>query len=101
MRFLNTICQMWRDGQNRYGKPMPTLFHTSHPGMCAALRRSPLWTQVSARLYGENKARSARSIARSREKSGAQGSLGGSYGYGGHFRAVQGFRYIGGATCVS
>ena len=101
MRFLNTICQMWRDGQNRYGKPMPTLFHTSHPGMCAALRRSPLWTQVSARLYGENKARSARSIARSREKSGAQGSLGVSYGYGGHFRAVQGFRYIGGATCVS
>lgn len=57
MRFLNTICQMWRDGQNRYGKPMPTLFHTSHPGMCAALRRSPLWTQVSARLYGENKAK--------------------------------------------
>lgn len=90
MRFLNTICQMWRDGQNRYGKPMPTLFHTSHPGMCAALRRSPLWTQVSARLYGENKARSARSIARSREKSGAQGSLGGLMGMAAIFGPCRG-----------
>ena len=101
MRFLNTICQMWRDGQNRYGKPMPTLFHTSHPGMCTALRRSSLWTQVSARLYGENKARSARSMTRSRERSGTLQSQGHSPGYGGHFRAVQGFRYIGGTTCAS
>lgn len=39
MRFLNAICDLWRRGENRYGKPMPTLFHTSHPGLAAALRR--------------------------------------------------------------
>lgn len=84
--FLNAVCEMWRQGQNRYGRPMPTLFHTSHPGLAAALRRSPLWTQVSASLCGQNKARSAQSMRRS----GRNGA-----GYGGHFRAVQGFRYLG------
>ena len=57
LRFLNAVCALWRRGQNRYGKPMRTLFHTSHPGLAAALRRSPLWTQVSARFYGEDKLR--------------------------------------------
>lgn len=88
LRFLNAICQMWLDGENRFRKPMPTLFHTSHPGLCAALRRMPQWVQVSASLYGENKAKSAASLKKSR-------SSGKSTGYGGHFRAVQGFRYIG------
>ena len=88
MRFLNTVCQMWRDGENRYGKCLPTLFHTSHPGMCAALRRSPLWTQVAARLYGENKARSARTINASRQRTGTLAHLGRSGGYGGHVAAA-------------
>lgn len=44
LRFLNAVCDMWRRGENRYGKPMRTLFHTSHPGLAAALRRSPFWT---------------------------------------------------------
>lgn len=96
-KFLNAICQMWRDGKNRYGLPLPTLFHTSHPGLCAALRRSRLWTQVSARLYGENKLRCCASITKSRMRSGAFSALGGGVGYGGHFRAVQGFRYLGAA----
>jgi GNAT superfamily N-acetyltransferase len=86
LRFLNAICQMWLDGENRFRKSMPTLFHTSHPGLCAALRRMPQWVQVSAHLYGGNKARSKASMKKSRN----EGS-----GYGGHFRAVQGFRYIG------
>jgi GNAT superfamily N-acetyltransferase len=90
LRFLNAVCAEWRRGRNRYARPMPTLFHTSHPGLAAALRRDPLWCQVSARLYGGNKARSRASIAR---------SGGGSHqGYGGHFRAVQGFRYIEGGV---
>lgn len=86
-RFLNAVCQMWLEGANRYNKRMPTLFHTSHPGLCAALRRDKKWVQVSANLYGENKARSRRAIAK------AAGRI--ISGYGGHFRAVQGFRYIG------
>lgn len=86
LRFLNAVCQMWLDGDNRFGKPMPTLFHTSHPGLCAALRRMPEWVQVSANLYGGKKTRSAAAIR-------ASGQV--STGYGGHFRAVQGFRYTG------
>lgn len=31
MRFLNACCEMWRRGENRYQKPLRTLFHTSHP----------------------------------------------------------------------
>lgn len=89
MRFLNTVCGMWRGGENRWGKPMTTVFHTSHPGLCAGFRRdTKKWTQVSAAMSGANKARSAASIKRS---GGTVGS-----GYGGHFRAIQGFRYIGG-----
>lgn len=93
LRFLNAVCDLWRSGENRYGRPMPVLFHTSHPGLAAALRRRPEWCQVSARLYGENKVRSAASIIRSRQRT--RSSLGDSSGYGGHFRAVQGFRYYG------
>lgn len=93
MRFLNAVCAAWRKGENRYNKPMRTLFHTSHPGLADALRRSPLWTQVSARLHGGDKKRSAQSITASRVRSGSK--LDGATGYGGHFRAVQGFRYMG------
>jgi ABC-type ATPase involved in cell division len=92
VRFLDAVCEMWLRGENRYKKPMPSLFHTSHPGLCAALRRNKRWVQVSAKLYGDNKVRSQQSMANSaaRGKNAASGS-----GYGGHFRAVQGFRYLG------
>lgn len=90
LRFLGAICDRWAAGQNRYGKRLPTLFHTSHPGLAAALRRAPGWTQVSGTLFGGNKARCAASLRRSR---GGEGAGGGS-GFGGHFRAVQGFRYL-------
>lgn len=96
LRFLDAVCERWRLGQNRYGKPMPTLFHTSHPGLASALRRSTSWTQVSARLVGDSKARSMASIAASAARLGT--GITGS-GYGGHFRAVQGFRYLGVPAC--
>jgi ABC-type ATPase with predicted acetyltransferase domain len=97
MRFLDAVCERWRLGQNRYGIPMLTLFHTSHPGLASALRRSPNWTQVSARLVGDDKVRSAASVAKSASRLGFKNP---AAGYGGHFRAVQGFRYIGGPTCA-
>lgn len=92
LRFLQAVCERWRLGRNRYGIKVPTLFHTSHPGLCAALRRDPCWTQVSGQLVGSNRERSKASMARSaaRGKMACTGS-----GYGGHFRAVQGFRYLG------
>lgn len=93
LTFLNAVCEMWKQGNNRYDKPMPTLFHTSHPGLCSVLRRHPKWTQVSANLYGGSKRKSQLSIAASTKKK--TGKHIGSAGFGGHFRAVQGFRYLG------
>ena len=92
MRFLNAVCELWRRGENRYQKPLRTLFHTSHPGLAMALRRDKKWTQVSAKLHGANKARCIATLNQSAKKVGVrpQGT-----GYGGHFRAVQGFRYLG------
>jgi GNAT superfamily N-acetyltransferase len=86
VRFLNAVCAAWRRGRNRYRRPMPTLFHTSHPGLAAALRRDALWAQISARLYGEHKGRSIETLRRSGQNTGQ--------GFGGHWRAVQGFRYV-------
>jgi hypothetical protein len=71
---------------------VPTIFHTSHPALCAALRRDPKWRQVSASLVGGNKARSKASLLASQAR--GRKIITGS-GYGGHFRAVQGFKYIG------
>lgn len=93
LRFLDALCEMWRRGENRFHRPMPTLFHTSHPGLAAALRRSPRWTQVSARLHGDHRGRCIASFERSARRDGWNYNIGG--GYGGHFRAVQGFRYLG------
>jgi energy-coupling factor transporter ATP-binding protein EcfA2 len=86
LRFLNAVCELWRSGRNRYRLRLPTLFHTSHPGLCAALRRDPRWIQIAARLYGENKKRSQATMRKS-------GNV--AVGYGGHFRAIQCFRYLG------
>jgi GNAT superfamily N-acetyltransferase len=92
-RFLNAIAQYHLDGNGRKGNEYPTYFHTSHPQLCSALRKSDKWVQVSANLYGDNKKKSIKSIGKSALKRG--GKHMGS-GFGGHFRAVQGFKYIGG-----
>lgn len=93
VKFLEWVCQYHLEGNGRCGHKYPTYFHTSHPQLCMALRKGKRWTQVSATLYGGNKTRSARSIAKHR-KAGS----GVSSGYGGHFRAVQGFKYLGERT---
>lgn len=83
LRFLDYVCGLQAAGEGRIkGRRMSTIFHTSHPGLCAALRRSKKWMQLSASLYGGNKKQSK--------------ATGTTTGYGGHFRAVQGFRYVGG-----
>jgi energy-coupling factor transporter ATP-binding protein EcfA2 len=96
-RFLNEICAMQErgdEGARLPGRPVTTLFHTSHPQLCAALRRDKRWRQISAVLYGGSKAKSAASIRRSRDgRPNAQ--VYGAPGFGGHFRAVQGFRFYG------
>lgn len=96
MKFLNHVCELQRQGRGRLpGRRMTTLFHTSHPQLCAALRRDPKWRQTSAALHGGQKRKSAASIARSHAAQGVPSFNSPGGGYGGHFRAVQGFRYVG------
>ncbi len=91
-RFLNAIAQYHLEGNGRKNKKLPTYFHTSHPQLCEALRRSEKWQQVSAKLYGANKTKSNKTLTASARKNGLKEI---KSGYGGHFRAVQGFKYIG------
>ncbi len=99
MRFLNAICEMQASGDpdaRLPGRKTTTIFHTSHPQLAAALRRDDRWRQVSAALYGDNKLKSSASIRKSRRKPKPSGKvITGSPGFGGHFRAVQGFRFYG------
>ena len=109
LRFLNAICERYLRGEGHLKKPVPTLFHTSHPGLVAALRRDPKWRQVSAVLHGANKAKSVASLRKTKARQAAEGRVtvardggvtgtGAGTGFGGHMRAVQGFRYVGGAA---
>ncbi len=99
-RFLNWVAQYHLEGRGRCNRKLPTYFHTSHPQLVQALRRSPLWVQKSAVLFGGDKVRCKKSIAKSHRLQAAAGKDKGRIvingtGYGGHFRAVQGFKYIG------
>lgn len=85
--FLNYIAEYHKNGNGRCGKKLPLYFHTSHPQLCAYLRRSKLWRQVSANLYGQEASRTP--AVKSRGGKVTTGN------YGGHFRAVQGFKYVG------
>ena len=93
IRFLNAVCESYLQGRNRWNKPITTRFHTSHPGLCAALRRDRRWRQVSAVLHGQSKRRSMVSLKRTEQRTGDH--TGSGAGYGGHFRAIQGFRFYG------
>lgn len=92
-KFLAAVCEYHLQGKGRCNKKLPVFFHTSHPQLCGALRHSKRWIQTGGSLYGANKARSAASLKRSFAKSGKTDRC--ATGYGGHFRAVQAFKYIG------
>lgn len=77
MRFLNHLCQRELEGEGFIGRPTNTLFHTAHPGLVAGLRRDPRWRQLSAHLAG------------------GQGKARNGMTWGGHLRAVSGWRYYG------
>lgn len=92
MRFLNEVCRVQFTEANRFNdRTRAVYFHTSHPGLCAALRRDKRWVQVSQMMGGGNKGKSAASVVASKKKGGSMLS-GASAGYGGHLRAVQGFK---------
>jgi len=91
VRFIEWVADQWLRGNNRYQRAMTTTFHTSHPGLASALRRRPSWMYLSGRVLGETGVKSRMSMALSRVRHGR----GTGRGYGGHMRAVQGFRYVG------
>lgn len=89
MRFLNEVCRLQFTEANKFHKRVKAVyFHTSHPGLCAALRRDKKWVQVSQMTGGGHKGRSGASIAASQASQASQVKS----GYGGHMRAVQGFK---------
>jgi hypothetical protein len=100
LKFLNWIMENEITGHGQFGDRVRAgYFHTSHPGLCAALRRDPRWEQISAVMHGGSKRKSFQSIKKSHRKTQAGGGKviipSPTAGYGGHFRAVQGFRYRG------
>jgi len=88
LRFLEEVCELQLRGVNRWNRQCFTLFHTSHPALVAILKNRPGWLHVSASLFGGNRARSNESM-----RSSGSTIVGG--GFGGHLRAVHGFKYIG------
>lgn len=95
-KFLSAVCEYHLQGKGRCGYKYPVFFHTSHPQLCTVLRHSKKWKQTGAQLYGDNKTRSYHSLQRSVDKKGHKRP---ACGYGGHFRAVQAFKYIGDYGC--
>ena len=88
MKFLNSVCSMQFDETvNPYAhRTRAVYFHTSHPGLCAALRRDKKWVQVSQMMGGGHKGKSSKSIGKANNRRRP--------GYGGHLRAVQGFKML-------
>jgi len=85
-RFLDWVCEYHKNGGGRQGRRLPTLFHTSHPQLAGYLKASKKWVLKSRQMGGGKKSKSAMSFSNA-------GLI--SLGYGGHFRAVQGFKYVG------
>lgn len=100
MRFLNWVMENEIAGSGPFvGRARVGFFHTSHPALCAALRRDPRWEQVSAAMFGGQRSRSQASLKKSSKSKIIANA--GAAGYGGHLRAVQGFRYRGEAWAAS
>lgn len=89
-KFLEWVCQYHADGNGRCGKKLPTMFHTSHPQLVGYLRSSGRWVLKSQQMFG-NKSR----FSGGHSATGAAPNRAGRKFMGGHFRAVQGFKYIG------
>ncbi len=94
-KFLSYVMEYHKQGKGRCGHKLPTIFHTSHPQLIGYLNRNPNWILKSQVLYGGNKVKSAKSISKAQMRKGIESIGSTAGGYGGHFRAVQGFKYLG------
>lgn len=86
-KFLEWIAEYHKNGNGRCNKKLPTLFHTSHPQLIGYLKKAKRWILKSQQMFG-NKSRKFKNTDHS--------LTGDSVKFmGGHFRAVQGFKYLG------
>lgn len=88
-KFLEWVCEYHKQGNGRCAKKLPTLFHTSHPQLIGYLQKSKTWVLKSQQMFGGNKVKSQKTLRN------AGSEIGQATGYGGHFRSVQGFKYLG------
>ena len=86
-KFLEWVAEFHKQGGGRQGKKLPMMFHTSHPQLIGYLKYSKKWVLKSQQLFGGVK--KGVGFTKNKNKKGPIS------GYGGHFRAVQGFKYIG------
>lgn len=92
IRFLNEVCKLQFTEANKFhNRTKAVYFHTSHPALCAALRRDKHWQQVSQMVGGGHKGKSSSSIKKTGKTEGKKPSSRAA-GYGGHLRAVQGYK---------
>lgn len=91
-KFLNFIAQYHLEGNGRKGHKYPTFFHTSHPQLCSYLRLAKGWRQTGAMLHGQSKKKSIETLKKSAMNKNKKVP---TNGYGGHFRAIQCFKYEG------
>lgn len=90
-KFLEWVCEYHKNGNGRCGKKLPTLFHTSHPQLIGYLNASKKWVLKSQQMNGALSLKKTTAGARPRGDNKKKTT---KY-MGGHFRAVQGFKYVG------
>lgn len=84
VKFLNSVARMQFTPINKhYERTSRVYISTSHPGLCACLRRDPAWVLVD-QITGGSDGRSRRAAAPSLQ-------AGYVPSYGGHLRALQSF----------
>jgi GNAT superfamily N-acetyltransferase len=92
-KFLEYVCEFHKRGLGLKGKKFPTMFHTSHPQLIGYLNYSKRWILKSRQLGSTDKYMSVKKKSAITGHTGKKGKHGKSSG--GHFRAVQGFKYVG------
>lgn len=90
-KFLEWVCEYHKEGNGRCRKKLPTLFHTSHPQLIGYLNASTKWVLKSQQMNGALSLKKTTAGAKLRGDGKAKTT---KY-MGGHFRAVQGFKYVG------
>ena len=94
LTFLNEVSRLQFTEANAYHERTRSVFiATAHPGLCRALRNHEKWTQISQFMGGTNRKKNMESQIRTHGKKNHGNTIPATnHGYGGHQRAIQGFK---------